>query len=779
VESPRTTQKLSNLIQRGADICHRQRDGATPIFQAATCGNEQSVKYLLGENCLIPGDQKVDLDRRNSRRSTPLSFAAAKGHESVVLLLLTHGARDVSQRAVSKQKDLGRRDPLSWAAGHGMVDAVKALLAIPDLLVDSVDETLRTPLSWAAGKGQSDVVRQLLEPTGRWGSKANVNSVDIDNRTPLSWAAGAGHEHVVNLLLGYGANPTMWSKSLGSPITWAAIEGHKKTISILLQSHRIRDEDLFNNSGGSLMVLAAQNGKAETVTLLLDQTNPEVNNPNRRNKDGFTPLLLAASWGHDDVVRILLERGADVHLAKPDSKHTALSLAIVCGDLAIVDMLIKHNDSVLQITRPNGETPLYLAVSGGHYEIVKLLLDSKCDPNIQTTRTYYTLLHAAAERGHFLVLDQVLKRIGHRFTSQDAYGRTPLMLAVQNGHPQAITTLLRYAQEMHLPEKDLLIQDHRKQSILMAAVQSGRLTAVRIILGLVTEESGILDSKDRDGWTPLTCAAMLGNSSILRLLLRPENVNEEDPDSHMTPLLWASQYGNEEVIRLLLNSPSLNSGLNRYTKSESQCTSLWLAVREGHLNIVKLLLQDHSPQPALRKEWLNAIDRFPGFRFSPLQLSVRFGYTEMVRLLLAEQDVEINAQDNIGLSVFLTAINTGNTHLVMTLAEASTIDVNLKDHERHSALMLACQGGHLPIVKYLLKDCEKFSVPIDDIDNEGMSALSHAASKADPAIVQLLIDSGASVSQTVPPYNRNLLMLAANQNGSVQVVDMLSERLFA
>jgi ankyrin repeat protein len=354
----------------------------------------------------------------------------------------------------------------------------------------------------------------------------------------------------------------------------------------------------------------------------------------------------------------------------------------------------------------------------------------------------YTLLHAAAETRHFLVLRLILKHVGHRFSSQDAKGRTPLMIAVSHGHEQAVTTLLSYAQNMEMTAKDILIPDHRQRSVLTAAVKSKKLAIVRAILDLASKEPDLLSSKDIDGWTPLSRAAATGSTDILRLICHPGNVNEKDQIWHQQPLLWAAQHGDEEAVRLFLNDPSLSHKLDRYAKSDYGCTSLWCAVRYRQLNVVKLLLQDESPQPYLRKAWLNATDRFSDNMLSPLQMAVCSDSPEIVKLLLEEKDVEVNAQDHHGVSVFLSAVQTGNKTLVKTLAEAPAIDVNLRDHENNSALMRACKNGYLSIVKYLL-DCKKMTIPIDATDNEGMSALAHACAAADPAIVQLLLDRGA------------------------------------
>ena len=114
---------------------------------------------LLTAICERTGPTPTYINARDEMGRTPLSWAAEKGHEAVVKLLL----------------------------GTGRVDA------------DTKDDRTRTPLSRAARKGHEAVVKLLLA-TG----KVNADGKDKRGRTPLSWAAEKGHEAVIKLLLAAG-----------------------------------------------------------------------------------------------------------------------------------------------------------------------------------------------------------------------------------------------------------------------------------------------------------------------------------------------------------------------------------------------------------------------------------------------------------------------------------------------------------------------------------------------------------------------------------------------
>jgi ankyrin repeat protein len=131
-------------------------------------------------------NERSDLNVHDSLLRTPLSYAAEKGHEAVVKLLLEKGA-ELESRA------LGVRTPLSWAAEKGREAVVKLLLE-KGAELESRDTRGRTPLSWAAENGREAAVKLLLE------KGAELESRDTRGRTPLSWAAEKGREAVVKLL---------------------------------------------------------------------------------------------------------------------------------------------------------------------------------------------------------------------------------------------------------------------------------------------------------------------------------------------------------------------------------------------------------------------------------------------------------------------------------------------------------------------------------------------------------------------------------------------------
>jgi ankyrin len=111
-------------------------------------------------------------------------------------------------------------------------------------------------------------------------------------------------------------------------------------------------------------------GHLEVVKLLL-QRNADVNIKSVRKT---TPLYRAIREGHLEIAKLILQKNADVNIAESEEGMAPLHEASVLGNLEIVKLILKKNANV-NIKNINGLTPLYLAVLYNHLEIVKELLE--------------------------------------------------------------------------------------------------------------------------------------------------------------------------------------------------------------------------------------------------------------------------------------------------------------------------------------------------------------------------------------------------------------------
>jgi len=329
--------------------------GFTGLHGAAYIGCVEITVALLET-------KKWDVEATDLNGNTALAWAARKGREGVVRILL-----EWSGVNPNKPNILYYQAALSWAARNGHGGVVRILLGRNDVNPNTPDKYGQTPVLWAARNGREWVVRILLE-------RGDVNPNTPDNlyrQTPLSFAAESGREGVVRILLERNdVNPNTPDKYGQTPVLWAARNGHEGVVRILLERSDV-NPNTPDKYGQTPLSRGAWNGHEGVVRVLLEQNH--VNPEGADDEYGQTPLSLAAQNGHEGVVRILLERDeVNSHMADKYGL-TPLSWAARNGREGVVRILLGRNCVNLDTADRYGQTPLSWATLNGHESIVELL----------------------------------------------------------------------------------------------------------------------------------------------------------------------------------------------------------------------------------------------------------------------------------------------------------------------------------------------------------------------------------------------------------------------
>lgn len=195
-------------------------------------------------------------------------------------------------------------------------------------------------------------------------------------------------------------------------------------------------------SVGSLWEAASKGNRPALERFL--QSDPIENiNVQQGAHFGRTPLYAACDRGFTDIVKVLLDVGADVEIGTTDNDRTPLYVAAQRGHTAIVRMLLDSAD-------PNhpksdtGATPLSIAAASGFYDVVQVLLDNGALADLARTDTGMTPLHVAAEHGHVDVVRILLGAGANIGAVRTDCGLTALCTATQEGHA-AVVQLLKDA----------------------------------------------------------------------------------------------------------------------------------------------------------------------------------------------------------------------------------------------------------------------------------------------------------------------------------------------
>ncbi|KAK4161596.1 hypothetical protein QBC43DRAFT_243126 [Cladorrhinum sp. PSN259] len=348
-ESSQMTSQQSSHETEGQQELDKegQAETETDLIGASYEGDQSMVKLLLGLS-------NVEIDPKDSRNRTPLSWAAKQGHETVVQLLLEKGA-DV------KSKDSRGWTPLIWAAYQGHETVVQLLLK-KGADVESKDRRGWTPLIWAAYQGHETVVQLLLE------KGADVESKNIKGCTPLICAIERGHETALQLLLKKGADIESKNIEGWTPLSWAAQQGHETVIPLLLEKGA--DVESKDDSGWTPLFWATCRGYEAVIQLLLKK-GADIES---KDNSGLTPLNWAARQRRKTVIQLLLENGADIE-SKDNEGRTPLFGATVYKVEANIQLLLE-NGADIEPKDNEGWTPLFWATQRGHEAIIQLLLEN-------------------------------------------------------------------------------------------------------------------------------------------------------------------------------------------------------------------------------------------------------------------------------------------------------------------------------------------------------------------------------------------------------------------
>ncbi len=355
------------LIAAGAVLEPQAARVIATAASTARAGDPATFRFYL--------DHGLDPNARDAA-SRPILFAAiAGGNDSLVDVLIAAGAN------VHQAEPLGAT-ALHVASLHGRAAMVAALLragADANAKASSATHGMRggtTPLHW--GVKHPDVVRALVA------HGADINAADSDGQTPLLLSLFGQHTASALFLLESGANPNLGTKDFMYPIL-PALEWPDVTAKLIAAGAdvNIRDRDqltpLFfaiKRKRVNLVSLLAEAGADPSAmgprgtTLVhhaaelpgaLDILVKHGANPNARDSNGNTALLLAAATGASESASALLKAGADIHAANA-AGDTPLHVAIRNDRLRVVEILLGAGADPGRVNH-SGTTPLALGAT--------------------------------------------------------------------------------------------------------------------------------------------------------------------------------------------------------------------------------------------------------------------------------------------------------------------------------------------------------------------------------------------------------------------------------
>ncbi|HLK50014.1 MAG TPA: ankyrin repeat domain-containing protein [Bryobacteraceae bacterium] len=430
------SKAVRTLLARNADVNARSSDGSTALLWLTHWNDTDTADLLLRAG--------ADANAVNDFQVTPLSEACTNANSALVRLLLKSGAHPNTPIATGET-------PLMTCSRSGAADAVRLLVEYGAAVNAKEPRQNQTALMWAAAERHPDVVRALID------SHAELTASTKQGFTALHFAARVGDFEGVKVLLAAGMDVNILThadgvtnrvtaqlgipKTIGTigytPLLVAVMRGHVD-LALYLLDHGADPNILA--AGFTPLHWASSQWESFTANPVYGFDDPMAGIPDRQAKlrlvrallahgahvnarmsmpqptfaggyldaAGATPFLLAASANDLEIMRILLDAGADPKI------RTATNASAIMAAAGL-------NHSIGEDTVTEAQA----------MATVKFLLDLGVDPKGETTFGENALF-GPAYRGWNTLLAQLID-LGVNVNAVSKAGVTPWLAADGNG----------------------------------------------------------------------------------------------------------------------------------------------------------------------------------------------------------------------------------------------------------------------------------------------------------------------------------------------------------
>ena len=417
-------QSANEMLEKAVDANGRQVDGMTALHWATVHEHAGMVDCLLRHG--------ADASATNRYQISPLHIACQSGNAKIVQSLMAAGAD-------ANAAQLGGETPLMTAARTGKLKPVQLLIE-QGADVNLKERRKQTALMWAAADGHAPVVQELIE------AGAEFRKPLDSGFSPLMFAVRGGHTAVVRVLLEAGANVNEqmnpertggWHpRKAMSPLHLAIENGHYELgLELLKQGANANDQrcgftPLHNltwvrkpprgdNVEGAPPPIGSGNMTSLQFIRVLVEHGADVNAQLKKGKSGrgkmnhkgATPFLFAARRDDVSMMKLLLELGADPHIANDDN-CTALLVAAGIGThapgeeagteteaLQAVQLLLDLGANINHVD-DNGETAMHGAAYKSLPKMIQYLGEQGADIHIWNVKNEYGWTPTLIAEGH-------------------------------------------------------------------------------------------------------------------------------------------------------------------------------------------------------------------------------------------------------------------------------------------------------------------------------------------------------------------------------------------
>ena len=654
------------------------------------------------------------------------------------------------------------------------VQASKLLAQADPAIPDSEGNT---PLCLAAQSGNLVQAQQLIL------RGADVHHINLDGDNALTLAAAGGYLSFIEWLDSHCPQPVNHENYFGeTALTLAARHGHQPLVQWLVSRNASLTH--LNDQLKDALAEAVANGHLALAIWLASQGT----DLRQVYPDGNNLFLHAVCAGHQDIAQWLEDSGVNSQQIN-ESGDSVFSLAARWGHHQLLAWLLAKNAAGSRQICRNGDSPLLIAARHGHSETVKLLVQHGADIGL-VNYAGCSVLTLAATSNESLAL--WLCDAGTDIHHIELSGNNAFTLAAQSGFFQLMQTLEQRGINIHQV-------NHDNDNAFTLVARQGSLPWCRWLAG-----KGInIHQVNHCHHNAVTLAALAGSLPLLRWLC-PEKVDCEQIPTTLTHDCShrrnSLKYGfNAAILAACAGHFAeaqwlMRCGLSIYQRDNLGRNAVIQAVALGQLDAVQWFFAQ-GIKPFSFPDGFP--DHFKSRGHSAMSLAACLGHLPIMQWLhqhggsleeqddgkillilaadrgdlpmirwLCQQGADLTRLDSMGYNALGAAVNSGHLRLSQWLVgQGAEYALDVGDYD---ALMLAAEGGHNAIVRWLCR------AKYPD-DRKASDLLLHALREGHRSLAVWLCLNVCTSFFDVDEHNCNALMLAA-ERGFLWLTQWLSER---
>ncbi|AAF44566.1 ankyrin repeat protein [Fowlpox virus] len=562
-------------------------------------------------------------------------------------------------------------------------------------------------------------------------------------------------------------------------------------------------------------------------------------NPNEKNKDNCTMLYTAVEHRYIDIIKLLLDHGADPNIYSSDHMTPLHSVSVIIPIRKISKLITKYGNLV---TLANYRNTFFVYNENRNLEIAKMLIQNGALVNMNNMKNI-TPLHIASSSGSYKMVELLLLH-GANTNALTSYGETSLHYSVSSNDLNISELLIENGTNVNVANKDSI-------TALIIAVEIMSIDLVRLLLdkGADTNAIGLERFK-------LYVTETKQNNNILKYL-NTNNVNtnvtmineyiaselydwnRNSATSKLmfrscfepctVPVTLATRKGSKELLEILLEY-GCNPDICEKTTSTY---AMHYAVIRKHYEMLNILIrydaytdvkdrQQNTPAHYAVKlpisescKYLKLL-KLAGASFNltnrkgrtPLHTACKYNNTEAVKYLI-ESGCDTNIVDVMSFTPLNYAVYYEREDTVKILLESGCVDPNLCDYKEVSPIIQAIKRNNKNIIKMLLnagidikpinecyglhmlaalhnKDllkwllCTISELEVNGVDDHYVPLASYVAELSDIRIMEILIEKGLDLNKVTGPDETMFTMIfSATSDLRKSIIDLLISQIAA